>query len=286
MKAALKKVFPGVSWQNPVLTKLFRLIDPADYLIRSVRGLSHLPPYSIRVRSNGVTKQFGGLIFHRFGHQLADHLVTNAFLNNHSRVLEIGCGCGRTAFALAEILDDEKFVGMDINKISLESCIRTPLFIRKKFRFDLMDIQNDEYNREGKYHANTYKFPYKSGEFDVIFLVSVFTHMLTDDVKNYISEISRMLTTGGVCMITTFLMDQGRQWPGISFPYHEKEHYFHNTTLPEIAIGYDLGFFERNFEQHGLRLTREPLLGDWRKDQAVLPTSGFGQDIIFFAKEE
>ncbi|MBT5992702.1 MAG: class I SAM-dependent methyltransferase, partial [Bacteroidetes bacterium] len=224
LKKALKNLFPGVSWQNPVLNFTFKVMDPIDYLFRFRSGLTGLPPYSIRVRSNGVTKQFGGEKFYQFGNRLADHLKAYASLDGHSKVLEIGCGCGRTCYALSKILDDANFIGMDIEKTSLEACQNNPIFIGKDFRFDYQDIQNDEYNPDGTYEADSYKFPYDSNEFDVIFLVSVFTHMLTDDVKNYISEISRMLKPGGVCMITTFLMDHGRNTNGISFPHNEKDH--------------------------------------------------------------
>ncbi|MCI5157348.1 MAG: methyltransferase domain-containing protein, partial [Candidatus Electrothrix sp. AUS1_2] len=94
---------------------------------------SNLPSYSIRVRSNGVTKQFGGKKFHDFGILLAEHLIKYAFLSKKSNVLEIGCGCGRTAFALSEILEDGNFTGVDIEKKTLHSCRRNSLFIKKNF---------------------------------------------------------------------------------------------------------------------------------------------------------
>ena len=284
MRKQLKKLFPGVSWQNPLVNTIFKLIDPVDYALRMTRGLGHLPRYSIRVRSNGINKQFGGRNFHAFGEQLSDYLRTYAGLNEKSRVLEIGCGCGRTAFALAEVLEDGQFVGMDIEAASLASCSRTAVFRSKRFRFDLLDVQNDEYNPHGKFPAHEYVFPYESGEFDVIFLVSVFTHMLTDDVKNYIGEISRMLKPGGVCMVTTFLMDEGRESNGLSFPLNEQEHYFYNPDMPEVAVGYFLDFYESNFAQHGLTLKYAPKLGSWRNDPAIGTTSGFAQDALFFEK--
>lgn len=285
LKKIVKMIMPGVSWQNPVLNLVFKAIDPIDYIIRLASGLSDLPPYSIRVRSNGVTKQFGGWNFNKFGILLAEHLKTYAFLNSQSRVLEIGCGCGRTAFALSGILEDGNFTGMDIEKKSLQTCRKTPLFIEKKFNFGWLDVYNNEYNPIGVHHADSYKFPYERNTFDVIFLVSVFTHMLTDDVKNYTSEISRMLKPGGVCMITTFLMDKGRQNKGISFPYNVMDHYFYNQTMPEVAVGYYLEFYKVLFASCGLVQVHDTLWGSWRDTREVESLSGFSQDIIFFAKE-
>lgn len=285
LKKAIKFIIPGVSWQNPVINSAFKLIDPIDYLVRFTNGLTGLPPYSIRVRSNGVTKQFGGKSFYQFGKRLAEHLRAYASLNNNSKVLEIGCGCGRTCFALSEILNDGNFVGMDIEKKSLEACKNNSIFIKKKFRFDYLDVHNNQYNPDGQYEASFYTFPYDENEFEVIFLVSVFTHMLTDDVKNYIAEISRMLKPGGVCMLTTFLMDRGRSTSGMSFPYKEKDHCYFNQLMPEVAVGYFLDFYTEQFASYGLKQVHDTLWGTWRNSQEVASSSGFPQDIIFFAKE-
>lgn len=285
MKQIIKRLLPGVSWQNPALNFVFLCMNPVDYALRLTNGLAGLPPYSIRVRSNGINKQFGGRHFYQFGTLLAEHLKEYAHIKSDSRILEIGCGCGRTAYALSRFLDDGKYVGMDIERKSIASCQKNPLFRRKSFRFDYLDVQNDEYNPEGAYSASSYRFPYDDNAFDAIFLVSVFTHMLTDDVKNYIAEISRMLKPGGICMITTFLMDKGRETNGLSFPYKEKDHYFYNQALPEIAIGYLSEFYARQFAFHGLKQKHDILWGNWRNQPEIMSTSGFPQDIVFFTKE-
>ena len=285
LKRILKKVMPGVSWQNPVLNILFKILDPIDFAVRKLNGLSYLPLYSIRVRSNGISRQFGGRNFYRFGLQLAEHLKTYANLNHQSRVLEVGCGCGRTAFALSAVLDNGGFDGLDIEKKSIESCQKNKLFNRKKFQFQFQDVQNNEYNPTGTSRADSYRFPYADNQFDVIFLVSVFTHMLTNDVKNYIAEISRMLKPGGVCMLTTFLMDKGRQSKAMSFPYKEMDHYFYNQTLPEAAVGYVSEFYITHFSSHGLVQIHDVLWGSWRNSSQVVSTSGFPQDIVFFQKQ-
>lgn len=284
IKSVLKAVFPGVSWQNPVLAPMFRAIDPIDYVVRRRRGLGDLPPYSIRIRSNGIRNQFGGKNFHRFGHRLAEHLKAFASLKSDSKVLEIGCGCGRTAIALTDTLDDGNYVGMDIERISLKFCARNPLLSRKKFRFDLLDIQNDEYNPRGLHRADNYRFPYPADSFDVIFLASVFTHMLSSDVSNYIAEISRMLRPGGSCMLTLFLMDKGRHFDTFSFPHRSDDHYYYNVAMPEVAIGYFSDFYVSRFAAGGMRPSCDILWGSWRNSEQVVSTSGFAQDILFFRK--
>lgn len=285
LKKMLKYFITGVSWRNPLVNLLLHALNPIDHFVLVVRGLSHLPPYSIRVRSNGVSKQFGGEKFFLFGHQLAKYLKTYANLSSESKVLEIGCGCGRTAFALSEILNDGNYYGIDIEPISLESCLKNSFLASKNFHFQYMDVHNNEYNPNGKSSAGLYCFPFKNNEFDVVFLVSVFTHMLTDEVKNYITEISRMLRPGGICMITTFLMDKGRKCEKFSFPLNEKEHYFYNQTMPEVAVGYFSGFYISQFDRNGLRKKCDILWGSWRNTDSVISSSDFSQDIIFFEKD-
>lgn len=109
--------------------------------------------------------------------------------------------------------------------------------------------------------------------------------MLTDDVKNYISEISRMLKPGGVCMLTGFLMDKENRKSGILFPYNKKEHYFYNTTMPEVAVAYFSNFYIEQFSLHGLQQLHNILWGSWRNNPKIVSRSGFSQDIIFFTKK-
>ncbi len=173
MKKILKRLFPGVSWQNPIVNTIIRCIDPIDYVSRFFNGLKLLPLYSVRVRSNGVTKQFGGKNFVKFGNLLVGILKEHAFIISDSKVLEIGCGCGRTAYGLTDFISDGCFTGIDIEKTSLDACRKTPLFVKKKFNFDFLDIKNEEYNPDGVHCASTYSFPYKDESFNVIYLVSV-----------------------------------------------------------------------------------------------------------------
>lgn len=284
LRSLVKRLVPGVSWQSPFINTVFRALDPLDAAVRRVRGLGELPRYSIRVRSNGVTKQFGGKRFAAYGELLASLLKDHAGMSPQSRVLEIGCGCGRTAYALARYLDHGRYVGMDIERVSLESCARSRVLTEKGFRFDAMDVRNAEYNPEGRYSAKDYRFPYDDGAFDVVFLVSVFTHMLTDDVKNYIAEISRLLAPGGVCMLTVFLMDRGREWPSMSFPFSAEQHFFYKESLPEVAVGYRSNLFLDEFGRCGLMLSGQPHWGSWRGDPSIQSVSGFSQDILFFSK--
>lgn len=284
LKKFLKKIFPGVSWQHPVINAVFRLIDPFDYLWRVFAGLTELPKYSIRVRSNGVNGQFGGRNFRQFGHLVSDLLTKHANLGPSSRVLEIGCGCGRNAIALAPAIKTGQYFGVDIEPLSLLACTDNKFFADKNFSFQILNIQNDEYNKDGAHSASQFKFDFQDNSFDVIFLISVFTHMTTKDVKNYIAEISRMLKPGGTCMFSSILVDHGTTYRSISFPFKSEDHYFYDQNMPEICIGYKLDFFISEFSSHHMKLVEAPLWGSWRNSPSVESRTGFSQDIVFFRK--
>lgn len=238
----------------------------------------------MRVRSNGITKQFGGRRFARIGKTLSEILQDYAGLKKESKVLEIGCGCGRVALALTNILDDNNYFGVDIESVSLDACKKNMELTKKSFQFDLLDVSNNEYNPKGKYSASSYKFPYIDKSFDVVFLISVFTHMIPSDVSNYIREICRMIKNNGHCLFSAFLVDYGTTGYDISFPFKKDGYYYCNELLPEVAIGYDLQFFITEFEKHEMIL-KHKLLGTWRGDKDIYSISGFSQDILVFSKK-
>ncbi|GEM_PF-768319 len=282
--AIAKKFFPGVSWRNPLLNSLFRCLDPLDYLFRCYSNLKHIPRYSIRVRSNGVRGQFGGNTFNRYGQFLVATLAKYTGLNARTKVLEIGCGCGRAAIPLAEILQDNHYTGIDIEQSSLESLQNNARIRQKQFNIYLMDVQNDEYNPAGAVSAANYKFPFDDNSFDVIFLISVFTHMMPKDIGNYIKQISRTTRPGGHCLMSTFVIDHGRQSKNLSFDYEKDGYYFTNPTMPEIAMAYPQAFFIDAFKNCGMELTREVILGTWRESARLKPSVNFPQDMLIFRK--
>jgi hypothetical protein len=57
------------------------------------------------------------------------------------------------------------------------------------FRFQLADVYNTEYNPGGTHRASEYESPYEDESFDFVILTSAFTHMLPEEVSNYLSEI-------------------------------------------------------------------------------------------------
>lgn len=283
----LRQVYKGVSWRNPFINAGFKLIDIPDFAVRYVRGLTNLPRYSFRVRSRGIANQFGGSLFNEQGKFMVGLLQNYAALKPSSDVVEIGCGCGCAAIGLANFLTAGSYRGMDIDIPSIHACKSNSIF-GQNFVFDRMDIFSAQYNPEGKFQASEYIFPYADKSADVVFLTSVFTHMLPVDVARYLSEIGRVLKDGGILLCTVFLMDDGHDGASLSFPFDRGSYRLHQETIPERAVGYYYNFFQSECAKskmipHGEKL----LLGNWRsqskdgEDQKV----NFGQDILVFRKQ-
>ncbi|MGH9640515.1 MAG: methyltransferase domain-containing protein, partial [Bryobacteraceae bacterium] len=160
IRTVARGLIRGVSWKNPVVGAMVCAIDPLDSVARRMRGRSHLPPYSVRARSVGIRPDIGGAEFLRDGLTVGALLRKHAALTPGSRTLEIGCGCGRNAIALANFLEDGNYTGMDIERVALEGARSNPLLGKKRFTFDFLDVRNDAYNPHGRHLAAEYVLPY------------------------------------------------------------------------------------------------------------------------------
>jgi len=275
-----KALFPSVKWKSPLVAVTLRILDPIDYLFRWVRGRHQQPRLSIRERSNGIRGQFGGYRFKAMGDSFVGTAIDHNWLQNHSRILEIGCGCGRNVYALSRRFDDFEYEGVDIDKRSIESAANNPYLKSLKCRFRLIDVHNDQYNPSGLTPAKEYRFPFSPGSFDSIILVSVFTHMMPDDIKNYMSEIGRLLRPGGRVVFTTFLMDYDCTFNGKVFEFGEGPYRSTRSDLPEICMGYFLSFFDTAIAAAGLERTDSPLLSKLRQADGIAARGEFSQDIV------
>jgi SAM-dependent methyltransferase len=277
------KHFAKISWRSKAFGLLFPGIDCVDWIIRRFNGMGHLPRFSIRTRSTGIGGQMGGRQFVKRGEEIVRLLVDHSALGKGDNVFEIGCGCGSAAFALAKILDNNRYAGIDIDKPSIEACSTNSIFIEKGFQFSWIDIYHPFYNPSGTLPASEYRFPRPEGQTDLVFLVSVFTHMLPEDVSNYIHGIGRILKKGGRCFFTTFLMDLGDEGY-ISFPYHHESYCLNQESNPAKAVGYFRRFFTEQFASHGMSSFKEPQFGSWRFESNQKPSIAFGQDAMIFVK--
>ena len=100
------------------------------------------------------------------------------------KILDFGCGCGRVIRHLHAVARGQLH-GTDYNREAIDWC-------RQSLRF-------------GKFEANGLwpPLPYMEGEFDLIYALSVFTHLPEALQVAWMSELSRVLKPGGHLLITT-----------------------------------------------------------------------------------
>ena len=156
------------------------------------------------------------------------------------------------------------------------------------FHFQVADIYNKSYNPGGSQRASEYRFPYEDESFDFVFLASVFTHLLPADMENYIAQTSRVLKSGGRCVISYFLLNKesresieaGEITKGPRFPHDYGEYRVQNKNIPEVAIAHDENVVRNLYEKYGLKISDPIRYGAWPgRDGSV-----FRQDIIWATK--
>ena len=130
------------------------------------------------------------------------------------RVLDVGCGAGRLAGPLTGYLDPSgSYEGFDSSAERIEWCNENIAPHHPGFRFPSRDVHNGQYNPEPRRRRASTPSRYGDGEFDVVVLTSVFTHMLPDDVAHYLDEIARVLKPGGRALITLVRAERGDRAP-------------------------------------------------------------------------
>lgn len=212
----------------------------------------------------------GSGMYKAVGDQILGYLVELCGLQPGDAVLDVGCGSGRIAVPLTGYLNPQgRYAGFDVSKEAIAWCAQNISGSHPNFDFRVVDIQNGLYNPQGKYTSSDFRFPYPDGSFDVVFLASVFTHMLPPDVKHYMSEIVRALKPGGRSLITFFLLNEqslalSKEGNGVLNFEHEMQGYrTNNVAHPEAAIAYPEAFVRDLYWLCGLEL-REPLrYGKW-----------------------
>lgn len=116
---------------------------------------------------------------------LTNHLQRHIDLKN-KRILDWGCGPGRIVRHLPKVVGNGcQFYGTDQNKESIDWCSN---------------------NIKGiSFHNNSLdaRLPYSDNFFDVIYGISVFTHLSKQMHYDWFCEISRILKTDGIIFLTT-----------------------------------------------------------------------------------
>ncbi len=195
---------------------------------------------------------------------------------------------------MTSYLEGGSYDGLDIVPSGIDWCNAHIATKFRNFHFTLADIYNKEYNPGGHVRASEYTFPYADDSFDLVVLISVFTHMLPDDTERYVAEISRVLRPGGRCWATFYIlnydsiaiMDAGNG--SLRFKHDHTTYWTVNDKAPELSTGYEEGYIKDVFERHELSLAGGMHYGGWSGRPALWDheAGNLGdQDLLLATKE-
>ena len=217
-----------------------------------------------------LVETIGGGNYNVIGEEFFRYFVEFGRLQPHHNVLDVGCGCGRMAVPLTGYLSEQAgYWGFDIMPESIAWCEKHIGARHRNFHFLLADIYNHAYNPQGRFQASEYWFPYLDNFFDLVFVTSVFTHMLADDMRHYVSQVSRVLKPGSRCLISFFLLNRdsrdllqsGRST--IAFPYEKTDCRIASLDTPEGAVAFDEDLVREVLSQRGLEIEDPIRYGGW-----------------------
>ena len=263
---------------RPFLLNFYYLILDGITLVRGRRDELTPPKRLLRFATDPNSD------FRKTGRDFVDFLIRECGLQPDHQVLDVGCGVGRVAVALTGYLDSTGgYEGFDIVPQEVTWC-RTHVASRfPNFRFQLADVRNQTYNPKGTTAASEHRFPYDDASFDLVIVVSVFTHMLARDVERYVMEIARVLKRGGRCFVSFYLLndDARRNIAAGTSAFH-----FTSTVggcrvqkadSPESAVAYEEERVRDLFGRYHLRM--DPVLhGTWSS------TNTQTQDIVIASR--
>jgi SAM-dependent methyltransferase len=188
--------------------------------------------------------------FKKFGNEMLQKFMDFGNLTSKSVVLDIGCGMGRMALPLTKFLKEGEYCGLDIIPFVIDYLTKNISTRFSNFNFIRIDTHNQLYNINPSIQTNSFIFPLPDNQFDFIFLISVFTHMLPEDLINYLKEIHRILKTGGRCFITFFVANKEKLKDDhftSNFQFNKKNYRLKNNELPEAAISFEENYLREIF---------------------------------------
>ncbi len=185
--------------------------------------------------------------------------MEEAGLESTDRVLDIGCGSGRLAAALANVLTTGRYEGFDVDQSRIawaKEHIDLP-----QFTFRHVDVKNGMYSRGWRRKkAVDFTFPYPDDSFDFAIATSLFTHLVPDEASHYLAEAARVLDRGGTLFATFFIVDEfaaaearagNTQWLREERPDGA---WVQDPKKPEFAIGFTPEWIETVMLDAGLAI--------------------------------
>ena len=171
---------------------MFRHADAKD---RAAGNRDHLPPAELRYR---VGASPDAEEFITIGRICANDIQSalqkvGRDLGSFTRILDFGCGCGRTLVHMRNLAPNAKIDGIDIDATAIEWC-------KQNLNYASFSLSKE-----------TPPIDYPANTFDFIYVVSVFTHLDEDYQFLWLDELRRLVKPGGIVLLTVNGTDTNRK---------------------------------------------------------------------------
>jgi len=107
------------------------------------------------------------------------------FASGGMNVLDFGCGCGRVLYPMLELLPDHHFHGVDVDQSAIDY-LRTQL--------PDIDLRCTDFQPP---------LPFTDQYFDLVYSISIWTHLSPPDQMTWLAEVARVTKKGGYVFIST-----------------------------------------------------------------------------------
>lgn len=175
-----------------------------------------------------------------------DHLKNHFHFHSEAVILDFGCGQGRFANGLKSLeIPFKSYFGVDTILISIKWCKKWLTKYGKQYNFIHLPAHNARYNLEA---TQLRPLPFEETSFDLIFLNSVFSHMLTDDIVFYLSEFYRTLKPDGKLYVTAFIEDN------VESEVENPEGYLGESKGKLHRVRFNKDYFFSLYEQAGFTI--------------------------------
>lgn len=149
-------------------------------------GCGVLPDVFLRYRVGGDLRVSG---FLESGREVAENIKSaltkvDKNIKNFKNILDFGCGCGRTLRWFANCASSSRFYGTDIDPEAISWC-------RMHLRFAAFGL-----------NEALPPLAYSDEKFDLIYAISVFTHLNEDYQFQWLEELGRIAQPGSIVLIS------------------------------------------------------------------------------------
>ena len=182
-----------------------------------------------------------------------------------SRLLEVGCGPGRTAIGLLYAsIPIGRYDGVDAASWPIEWCKRFISRSHPEYHFWTVDAKNARYNPRGREMTTAFSLPFDSGVFDVIYTYGLYTNLIENEARIYTREFRRLLSPGGKVFLTAFVEE------GVPPVMVNPENYIVSQySGPMHMVRYEKGHLFSIFESSGFEIERFDHRKEWSLQSAI-----------------